>query len=420
MSKETKQLKYNTIALMIIQFLNYVLPFITLPYVARIFTVEKFGLIFYAQVLMDYFWRLVMFGFDLSGTRTIAINCENQKEINKTFNTIISIQVIFLVIGFAILTCITVFIPKFREDWLIYHLTYISLIGQVALVTWFYQGMQRMKFITILNIITRSLFLILIFIFIKQPQDYILYPLYNSVSYLIAGAISILFIKKIFNIKIQIPKLKDIWGTLKYSNEFFLTKIAIGLYRQTNAFVLGLLCTTTAVAYYVAADKIFWAVISLYLTFINALFPYMSKTKDLTFFRKMLKYLIILSIGASLFLLLASKYLILIFYSDKFTEAIKILQIFSISFAFYVFVDTLGMPLLGAFGYTREANLGYIIGGIYNVLGLFILYFTHSINIYSVAILVSSTYLIMFINRIYYIKKYDLLNTKEITCNSNN
>lgn len=406
---DKKILKHNTIALMIIQFLNYVLPFITLPYVARIFTVEKFGLIFYAQVLMDYFWRLVMFGFDLSGTRTIAVNSDNHEKVNKTFNSILFIQIIFLFIGFLILSGITLFIPKFREDWLIYHLTYISLIGQVCLVTWFYQGMQRMKFITILNIITRSLFLIFIFMFIKQPQDYILYPLFNSTSYIITGLISIIFIRKVFKIKIQIPSFNELWSTLKYSSEFFLTKIAISLYRQTNAFIIGLVCTTTAVAYYVAADKIFWAVLSLYFTFINALFPYMSKNKDIIFFKKMLKYLIILAIGASLFLLIASKYLIIIFYSDKYIDSIRILQIFSLSFAFYVFVDTLGMPLLGAFGYTKETNIGYIIGGIYNILGLTILYFTYCINIYSVAILVSSTYLIMFINRMYYVRKYKLL-----------
>ena len=148
-----KNLRNNTIALMIIQFLNYALPFITLPYVARIFTVEKFGLIFYAQVIMDYFSRLVMFGFEFSGVRTIAINSDNHDKVNASFNSIVGVQVIFLTAGFLILSGITIFIPKFRQDWLIYHLTYLSLIGQVCLFTWFYQGMQKMKFITVLNII---------------------------------------------------------------------------------------------------------------------------------------------------------------------------------------------------------------------------------------------------------------------------
>lgn len=413
MSKsETKNLRNNTIALMIIQFLNYALPFITLPYVARIFEVEKFGLIFYAQVIMDYFGRLVMFGFDFSGVRTIAINSDDPEKVNSAFNSIVGVQVIFLIVGFILLSFLTMLIPKFRQDWLIYHITYFSLIGQVLLFTWFYQGMQRMKFITILNIILRSIFVILIFLCVRKPKDYILYPLFNSMSYIIAGIISIIFVRKVFNIKFKISTIKELWETAKYSSEFFLTKIAISLYRQTNAFVIGLVCATTAVAYYVAADKIFWAILSLYFTFINALFPYMSKSKDIVFFKKMLKYLIIMAVGASIVILLLSKGLILVFFSDKYMESVRILQIFALSFACYVFVDTLGLPLLGAFGYVRETNQGYILGGVYNIIGLGLLYLFNIINIYSVAILVSSTYLIMFLHRIYYVNKYKLLSNK--------
>lgn len=414
----TSQLKNNTIALAIIQILNYILPFITLPYVARIFTVDKFGLIFYAQVIMDYFWRFVMFGFDLSGVRAIAVNSDNSTEINKIFNSVLTVQFLFLFIGYIFLSLITLFISKFRSNWTIYHLTFFGLIGQILIFTWFYQGMQKMKFITILNIITRSIFVILIFTCIHTPDDYILYPLFNSLSYILAGLISLLFVKKVFAIKFLKPTFKELWETIKYSSEFFLTKMGIALYRQTNAFVLGLTCATTAVAYYVAADKIFWGILALYFTFINALFPYMSKSKDIVFFKKMLKYLIILAVGASIFLLIASKYLILIFYSDKYINAVKILQIFSFSFAFYIFVDTLGMPLLGAFGYIKETNMGYIFGGIYNLLGLAFLYLTENINIYNIAILVSSTYILMFLHRIYYVRKYKLLNIKETPCNS--
>ena len=414
----TKRLRNNTIALAIIQILNYLLPFLVLPYVSRIFTVDKFGVIFFAQVLIDYFWRFVMFGFDLSGVQTIAKNRNDFNVINQNFNSIVSTQFLLYCFAYLILTLMTLFIPKFQFDWLIYHLTFLGLLGQILLFTWFYQGMERMKFITILNIITRSCFLIFVFIFIKKADDYILYPLFNSISFLIAGAISIFFIKKQFNINFKLPKVVEIFKTLQYSSQFFLTKVAIALYRSTNAFVLGLTVTSSAVAYYVAADKIFWGIFALYLTFVNALFPYMTKNKDIVFFKKMLKYLVLLSILASVFLFITSKYLILIFYSDKYIEAIKILQIFSLSFVFYIFVDTLGFPLLGAFGYVKETNQCYILGGIFNILGILSFYYLNLINIYSIAILVSITYLVMFLHRIYYVKKYKLLNIKENTWNS--
>lgn len=410
---DKKNLFKNTIALAIIQILNYALPFITLPYLSRVLDVDKLGLVFFAQVLMDYFYRLAMFGFDFSGVRTIAINRDDKEVTNLIFNSILSVQVIFLIISFVILSFLILFVEKFRSDWLVYYFTFLSVIGNVFIFTWFYQGMERMKFITILNIVTKTASTLLIFCFIKQASDYYLVPLFNSLGAILAGVISLFFVKKVFYIKFYIPAKDDIINTFKYSSQFFLTKVAIALYRQTNAFVLGLVITTTAVAYYVSADRIFWAVFALYSTFIGALFPYMSKNKDIVFFKKLLKYLIIFAVGFGLFLIVAAKYLIIIFFSEKMLPSVNILRIFAISFPLYVFVDTFGFPLLGAFGYVKETNSGYVIGGIYNFCGLLLLYLLNHITIYSVAILVSSTYLIIFLHRIYYIHKYKLLAKQE-------
>ena len=410
---DKKNLFKNTLALIIIQILNYALPFITLPYLSRVLDVDKLGLVFFAQVLMDYFFRLAMFGFDFSGVRTIAINRDDKEATNLIFNSILSVQIIFLIISFLILSFLILFFDKFRSDWLVYYFTFLSVIGNIFIFTWFYQGMERMKFITILNIVTKTASTLLIFCFIKQASDYYLVPLFNSLGAILAGVISLFFVKKVFNIKFYIPAKDDIINTFKYSSQFFLTKVAIALYRQTNAFVLGLVITTTAVAYYVSADRIFWAVFALYSTFINALFPYMSKNKDIVFFKKLLKYLIIFAVGFGLFLIVAAKYLIIIFFSEKMLPSVNILRIFAISFPMYVFVDTFGFPLLGAFGYVKETNSGYAIGGIYNFCGLLLLYLLNHITIYLVAILVSSTYLIIFLHRIYYIHKYKLLAKQE-------
>ena len=288
---DKKNLFVNTIALAIIQILNYVLPFITLPYLSRVLDVDKLGLVFFAQVFMDYFFRLAMFGFDFSGVRSIAINRDDKEKTNLIFNSILCVQSIFLVISFCVLSLLIIFIPKFRADAIVYYFTFLSVIGNIFIFTWFYQGMERMKFITILNIITKTVGLLLIFAFIKNNNDYYLVPLFNSLGALVAGIISLIFIKKVFKIKFFIPKKDEIINTIKYSSQFFLTKVAIALYRQTNAFVLGLVVSTTAVAYYTSADKIFWAIFALYNTFINALFPYMSKNKDILFFKKIIKYI---------------------------------------------------------------------------------------------------------------------------------
>ena len=407
---DKKVLAKNTIALMIIQVLNYVIPFITLPYVSRIFEVDKFGVIFFAQSMVDYLGRFIMFGFSLSAVRMIAINRDDKNKINSIVNSVLCGQVLLIIVCFILLAIIIYFIPKFRADAVIYYYSFLGVVASAFLMTWFYQGMEKMKFITFLNVITRAISLILIFTVIKKAEDYWLYPLLNSSALVVTAIISSIFARKCFGLKFKIESFKNIWDSLVYSSEFFLSQIAITLDRQTNVFVLGVVCASTTVAYYCAADKIFMAVFVLYTTFVNALFPYMSKNKDIVFYKKMLKYLIIFIIGLTIVMMFLAKPIILLFYSSKYIASVPILHIFMCVFVFNALVSVLGYSLLGAFGYTRETNTCYVLGGIYNAVGLFILYIAHSINIYTIAILASSVYIVMFIHRIYYIRKYKLLS----------
>lgn len=402
----------NTFALVIVQICCYVLPFITLPYLSRVLEVDKFGLVFFAQAMMDYFNRFVKFGFEFSGVRQIAVNRDDKDKVNTIFNSIFIIQLCMLALCFIIIAVVILIVPKFRTDWIVYVFTAIGIIGNILTFTWFYQGMERMKFITFINVTIKLVSLILIFTFVKKAGDYYLVPLLYSLGTIFAGLLSLIFIKKEFKIKFFVPKIKTITEEFKYSSQFFITKISIAIYRQANAFVLGLVVSNTAVAYYVAADKIFYAVIALYNTFNNALFPFMSKNKDIAFFKKIQKYLVITSLGFSLFLFLMSKPLIMIFFTKKMIDAVVILKIFAISYIFYTFAETLGFPLLGACGYVKETNNGYILGGICNLIALVLLYVFNCLNIYTVAIAVSATYIIMFLHRYYYIYKYKILNKK--------
>ena len=99
-------------------------------------------------------------------------------------------------------------------------------------------------------------------------------------------------------------------------------------------------------------------------------------------------------------------------------ESYKILKIFAIIVPFHILADIMSFPLLGAFGYTKETNQCWIFAGIFHLVAISGLYLTNNLNIYSVSILFAITYILMFLHRIYYVKKYKLLNIKENTWNS--
>ena len=411
-SPEKKKIFENFTAMGIIQILNYVLPFITLPYLARVLDVEKFGLIFFAQATIDYFSRFVDFGFNQSAVRELAIQRDNIEKRNEIYNSVLAAKTGLMIIAFIFLSVIIFSLSKFRTNWLIFYFTFLFIPGNILLSPWFYQGMERMKYITIYNIITRSISLICIFLFIKQSNDYIWVPLFNSLGILLAGIISFGIIIRKFNIKLCIPEVKQIYSKLKESSEYFLSSISIALYQSTNTFFLGLCVSTNMVAYYVSAQKIYLAIYFMYYPFYNAFFPYMSKNKDIKFFKKVFKILLCFSVFLLVFLLLFAKPIVRIFYGEQLIESYHILQIFAIIIPFHILADIMSFPLLGAFGYTKETNQCWIYAGLFHLFGIIGLYIFNYLNIYSVSVLFMITYILMFLHRVYYVKKYNLFNKK--------
>ena len=260
MNDKKKRLLDNFLSLGALKIFTYVLPMITLPYVSRVLGAEKFGLVYFAVAFVQYFNIITDFGFGLSATREIAINRHNKNNLSNIFSAVTWAKIVLLVISFIIFCCILLLIPKLRENWLIFVLSFLAVIGNVIYPVWFFQGMERMKYITFLNILARTIFLILIFIFVKQQSDYMLIPILTFIGSLISGLIGMYFAIKHLSAKLYIPSWNAIKKQLKYSSEFFLSRASLSIYTNTNTFFLGLITSNLLVGYYVAAEKIYNAI----------------------------------------------------------------------------------------------------------------------------------------------------------------
>lgn len=418
MEEKKKRLLDNFLSLGVLQIFSYVIPLITLPYLSRVLGVEKFGVIFFALAFMAYFNILIDFGFGLSATREIAVNRHNNKNISNIFNSVITIKMFLVLLSFLVLILTIIFVPKIRENYTVFLLSFLMCIGNAIYPVWFFQGMERMKYITFLNMLSKTIFLILIFVFVKQQSDYIIVPLLNSFGFLVAGIIGFVFAIKEFGLQLYIPRFSTIKKHFKYSSEFFMTQVSVSLYTNTNTVCLGFVGSEFMVGLYVAAEKIYGAINGLKGPLVTALYPFVTRNKDIKLYKKIFKLAILVSFVISCFAFIFAKDIITIFYGSEMTEAYNVLRIFCVLFFVNVPSVLLGYPLLGALGHTHETNWSVVYSSIIHFIGLVFLISLHDLTIYTMAYMVLITTMFELLMRVIPVVKhklwnYDKLNLEE-------
>lgn len=335
-TEEKKRLFSNFFSLSVLQAANYILPLITLPYLVRILGVEYFGLLAFATATIAYFQIITDYGFNLTATREISIHRDDKEKVIEIFSSVMTIKVILMFVSLFLLSVLVFSFAKFSKDWEIYFLTFGTVVGQVLFPVWFFQGMERMKYITFLNILSKVIFTIAVFVFVKKQSDYYFVPLFTSIGYLVAGIWALYLIKKEFDIRFIFQKVETIKNYIIDGWYIFVSRLYVSIYTTTNTFLLGLFTNNTAVGYYAVAEKIVIVIGGFFEPANQAIYPYLARTykENASKFVKLLKKLTIAFLCISFTLVLLSQYFkkeIVYFVSGEYNiEIISILSIFLI------------------------------------------------------------------------------------------
>lgn len=275
---ESRTVLANAAFLSGLQVITYLLPVIVLPYLFRVLGPEKFGLIFFALAFVQYFMILTDYGFNISATKEISLHREQPAKINEIFSSIMTLKLFFAFAGLIALITVISLVPKFEQDWLLYALSFGVVIGNSLFPLWFFQGMERMKYIAGLSIIGELLYVVGVFALIKGPQDYLKVPLINSMVFLTTGALGQFLAFRDFKIKFKPPKYHDLQRQLDLGWNIFISNVAINTYTNTRIFAVGLLTNNTLTGLYSIAEKIATIAQTFPLaSFTQAVFPRLSK-----------------------------------------------------------------------------------------------------------------------------------------------
>jgi PST family polysaccharide transporter len=326
----------NIFSLGFIQIANYLLPFVTIPYVVRIIGPERLGIINLAQALVVYLIIIVNFGFDYTATRDISINRNNKTAINEIFSSTLFAKLLLFIIT-IIIFFILINLNAYKEHSYIIFYAYIAVFANVLFPTWYFQGSEQLTKTAIVYFLSRLTTLIFTFILIKIPSDYPLYPLISSVGQLFFTALALLYAIKSSGLSLTLPNISLIKKTFVDGFTIFLSSIVTNVYLMGSIIILDLYSSNEAVGYFSAASKIIVIFQSIILYPISqSLFPHLSRLfndsieKGLSVLKKMLYLVFGVTTFSSIIIFFFARLIILIVYGDKFLGAIICLKIISV------------------------------------------------------------------------------------------
>ena len=388
------KVKENIISLFTLKGTEYIIQFMTLPYLLRVLGPDKYGAIILSQAIVNYIALIVDYGFNITAPKDIATSKRKDWGINfsaicvaKMFLFIISICV-----GMMLLFCISNAIDRYLLVCVL-----PMVIGNIIFPIWFFQGIQEMRFITIFNLAARIVSVACIFTLVNNKSDYYLAALFQSSVPLIAGGISLVVLYRKYKDIFIVPGWSNVVIKFKEGWDIFVSTLFINLYTNTNIFVLGIMTNDTVVGYYAAANKLVEALKGLMSPISNAVFPHISllfresKEKAVIFLCRVLHKLGGVMLIVSIFLCILAPYIVRIIMGSGYNESVAILRIISFLPFIIALSNIFGIQTMVAFGMQRIFSRILMFSALLNFILIFpMIYMWQGIGLAITVVIVES------------------------------
>ena len=286
--KRYKTLGKNFSYLMILQTSTILIQFFMYPYIIRTVGLSNWGIVVFAQNIVSFFNIFINFGLDIVSVKEISIHRASKKKLSEIFSAIFILRSLFFFMSLFVYIILVNIIPSFQDKKIIFYYSFCFCIAEWLLPVWFFQGIEKMQYITFITLSSKILLALCVFVFIKKQSDYYLIPLFNGIGSLLGGIIGLYLVFKKYKLNIVIPHINILKKYLYESIPIFLSKAVIIIKDKTNLILISSFLGTSEVAIYDIAERI-RALISLIQSIINkVIYPKVSIEKNMCFVKKII------------------------------------------------------------------------------------------------------------------------------------
>ncbi|WBL42587.1 oligosaccharide flippase family protein [Algoriphagus halophytocola] len=292
----------NFLFLAIIQSSNVLISIISMPLLIQNIGVDQFGLVSLSLSVIILLNIMVGFGYNLSAPREVAIHQQDKEALSHLLSNVFSGK--FLLASFsALLILIGAFgFNLFKEYQMILVFSSMLLFSEATLPLWFFQGMEKMKLVSIANVFSKLLYLMGIVLFIHSPEQSRWVNFMMGFFGLGINLVLLFYIHSSLQIKFYRPQFSAIWASLRENVLFFFSNLTGYISVNGGLIIFSFFAGAETLGMYSLAERVVMVLRLFPALIVQAIYPNASKlySQDELSFYRFLKsvYFKVLGIGA--------------------------------------------------------------------------------------------------------------------------
>ena len=269
-----------------------------------------------------------------------------------------------------------------------------------------------MKYITIVNLSARLLFVVAIFLFVREREDYLWVPLLNGIGAMLAGCLSLYIVLGKERINLSVIPIRDLKLAYKESAPLFVSIVSTQIYVNVNKLLIGSFLGMSEVSIYDMADKMLYLMKLPISMMAQAVFPKISRERNVSFVNRVMFLVAGVVTLAYVALFAGSEWIVRFFSGEYIKESSVIMRLLGVSAIFVSFNIFMGGNRLVPFGYSSVYMRVMVSNCLFFLAGIGLLWVIENINMYTVTVMAVAVEVFCFISLIYRNKRFGLLGIK--------
>jgi PST family polysaccharide transporter len=369
---KTSPLFHNLVALFGVQAVNYIVPLLTIPYLTRVLKPEGWGEVAFVQSLGLMLITLIEYGFSLSAARDVSVRRGDNRFLRLQFGSVTGAKLVLLAIASSLSLIALRWVPFLRSNPRMFAAGLVWAAAQGMSPMWLYQGLERLRFSSLIDVCWKALGVAALFVFVKTASaGQMVLTIYATAS--VCSTLT-LYTAALLKYGVTVPGKRDIARVLREGWPVFILQVAVSMYTTANAFVLGLFAPQYEVGVYSGAERVSKSLLGLLGPLNQALYPRMNtnvhtdKSSAARTVRRAFYWVLGLTAAIALLVAFVAAPLIHVFLGHNFGDSIAVLRIMVLLLPIVGASNMLGLQWMLPLRMDRQFSTIIVCGGVLNIL----------------------------------------------------